>query len=83
MFHGLHENYLELTVQGQERRYLLHHLLEFDPVRKCMSVITEDESGTFKYMSIITKDESGMFKCISVITEDESGMFKCMSVITG
>ncbi|KAI0230344.1 putative phospholipid-transporting ATPase IF [Lamellibrachia satsuma] len=64
VFHGLHENYLELTVQGQERRYLLHHLLEFDPVRKCMSVITEDESG--KYMLLCKGADSTVLEKVTM-----------------
>ena len=52
VFHGLHDNYLELTVRGEERQFYLHHLLEFDAVRKCMSVITEDDKGRSNSISI-------------------------------
>jgi len=56
VFHGLRDNYLDLTVRGEDRQYYLHHLLEFDPVRKCMSVITEDAKGTLTCIS--TREQS-------------------------
>ncbi len=45
VFHGLEESYLQLSQMGRDEIYYLHHLLEFDPVRKCMSVIIEDKDG--------------------------------------
>ena len=45
VFHGLDDNNLQLSEMGNEEIYYLHHLLEFDPVRKCMSVIIEDKEG--------------------------------------
>jgi len=36
---------MEIAVQGVIQKYILHHTLDFDPTRKCMSVIVQSESG--------------------------------------
>ncbi len=35
----------QINVDGRLRRFTLHHVLEFDPVRRRMGVIVEDEAG--------------------------------------
>jgi phospholipid-translocating ATPase len=45
VFHGTHDERLEITFKGEMRRYKLLHSLEFDPTRKRMSVIVQNENG--------------------------------------
>ena len=45
VYHGMKDNKMEMTVKGKMYRYIQHHVLEFDPTRKRMSVIVEDEAG--------------------------------------
>ena len=49
VFHGTHEDRLEVTFKGEMRRYKLLHSLEFDPTRKRMSVIVQNENGKLFY----------------------------------
>ncbi|XP_053404518.1 phospholipid-transporting ATPase IF-like isoform X2 [Mercenaria mercenaria] len=44
VFHGTHDDKLEVTFKGEMRRYKLLHSLEFDPTRKRMSVIVQNEN---------------------------------------
>ena len=46
VFHGIHDNRLEVTFKREMRRYKLLHSLEFDPTRKRMSVIIQNEKGS-------------------------------------
>ena len=39
---------MELTVGGEMQRYKHLHLLDFDPTRKRMSVILQDEDGEWR-----------------------------------
>ncbi|OWF54474.1 phospholipid-transporting ATPase IF [Mizuhopecten yessoensis] len=43
VLHGIHDDRLEVTFKGEMRRYKLFHVLEFDPTRKRMSVIIQNE----------------------------------------
>lgn len=43
VFHGIHDGRLEVTFKRKMRRYKLLHSLEFDPTRKRMSVIVQNE----------------------------------------
>ncbi|XP_060071091.1 phospholipid-transporting ATPase IF-like [Ylistrum balloti] len=43
VLHGIHDDRLEVTFMGEMRRYKLLHVLEFDPTRKRMSVIIQNE----------------------------------------
>ncbi|KAJ8309893.1 hypothetical protein KUTeg_011758 [Tegillarca granosa] len=43
VYHGQHEGRLEVTFKGEMRRYKLLHVLDFDPTRKRMSVIIQNE----------------------------------------
>ena len=45
VFHGIHDGHLEVTFKREMRRYKLLHSLEFDPTRKRMSVIVQNEKG--------------------------------------
>ena len=45
MYHGVRDDRVEVSFRGQMKRYLLHHVMEFDPTRKRMSVIIQDEDG--------------------------------------
>ena len=47
IFHGIHDGRLEVTFKREMRRYKLLHSLEFDPTRKRMSVIVQNEKGMF------------------------------------
>ncbi|KAL5004459.1 hypothetical protein ScPMuIL_017915 [Solemya velum] len=43
VFHGTHNNHLEVTFRGEMRRFKLLHVLEFDATRKRMSMIVQNE----------------------------------------
>ncbi|XP_069104110.1 phospholipid-transporting ATPase IF-like isoform X3 [Argopecten irradians] len=43
VLHGIHDDRLEVTFKGEMRRYKLLHVLDFDPTRKRMSVIVQNE----------------------------------------
>lgn len=45
IFHGVRDGMLEVTFKGKMRRYQQLHVLEFDPIRKRMSVIVKYENG--------------------------------------
>ena len=45
IFHGMKDNQMLVTFYGKLKSYTLHHVLEFDPTRKRMSVIVTDEQG--------------------------------------
>jgi magnesium-transporting ATPase (P-type) len=45
VYRGARDGRMEITVNGVLKTYVLHHTLEFDPTRKCMSVIVQNESG--------------------------------------
>ncbi len=45
-FRGLCNGRADLLVDGVVKEYLVHHVLTFDPLRRRMSVIVEDEEGT-------------------------------------
>ena len=63
MFHGSHDDKLEVTFKGEMRRYKLHHVLEFDATRKRMSVIVENEKGEeLKWMKYFTR-HCGWLQC--------------------
>ena len=36
---------MEVTIQGELRRYKMLHVLDFDPTRKRMSVMVQDEDS--------------------------------------
>lgn len=46
VYHGIHDDHMEVTFKGEMRRYKPLHVLEFDAVRKMMSVIIQNEKGT-------------------------------------
>ncbi|XP_064615667.1 phospholipid-transporting ATPase IF-like [Liolophura sinensis] len=43
VYHGIHDDRMEVTFKGEMRRYKPLHVLEFDAVRKRMSVIVQNE----------------------------------------
>ncbi|XP_060583467.1 phospholipid-transporting ATPase IF-like isoform X3 [Ruditapes philippinarum] len=51
VFHGTHDERLEITFKGEMRRYKLLHSLEFDPTRKRMSVIVQNENDEIYLLS--------------------------------
>ncbi len=63
MYHGVREDMAELSFQGQMTRYVVHHVLEFDPTRKRMSVVVENQDGDF---SLLVKgaDTAILDRCI-------------------
>ena len=50
VYHGVHEDYMELTHHGRLSRYVLEHVLDFDPTRRRMSVIVRDEDGLLMFI---------------------------------
>ncbi|KAK3583663.1 hypothetical protein CHS0354_021404 [Potamilus streckersoni] len=55
VYHGKHDDRLHITVKGEMRRYKLLHVLEFDPTRKRMSVIIQNEQALDKYAGLSGK----------------------------
>ncbi len=47
VYHGVHDDRAVVSYQGALHRFRTHHVLDFDPTRKRMSVIVEDEAGEF------------------------------------
>ncbi|ELU14116.1 hypothetical protein CAPTEDRAFT_203466 [Capitella teleta] len=47
IYHGTRDEAREVSFHGDMKRYQLHHTLEFDPVRKRMSVIIQDEDDRY------------------------------------
>ena len=45
IFHGTRDDHMEVTIQGELRRYKMLHVLDFDPTRKRMSVMVQDEDS--------------------------------------
>ncbi len=45
VYHGVRDDRAEVTFQGRKYRYQIHHVLDFDPTRKRMSTVIEDEEG--------------------------------------
>ncbi|KAL3847179.1 hypothetical protein ACJMK2_018103 [Sinanodonta woodiana] len=50
VYHGKHDDRLQITVRGEMRRYKLLHVLEFDPSRKRMSVIIQNEQDEIRLL---------------------------------
>ena len=45
IYHGTHNNCMEVTFQTDMRRYRILHILDFSSARRCMSVIVQNEKG--------------------------------------
>lgn len=45
MYHGVRDNRMLVSFDGEMRRYINHHVLDFDPTRKRMSIIIEDDQS--------------------------------------
>lgn len=51
IYHGVRDNHMEITFNGTLRRYKIKHVLDFDPTRKRMSVIIENEKGQIQLLT--------------------------------
>ncbi len=45
VYHGVRGDRVEVSFKGCMKRYIQHYVLDFDPTRKMMSVVMEDEAG--------------------------------------
>ncbi|XP_076435562.1 phospholipid-transporting ATPase IF-like [Babylonia areolata] len=45
IYHGTYDQYMEVSFFRQMRKFLILHVLEFSPTRRCMSVIVQNEQG--------------------------------------
>ncbi|XP_025080273.1 probable phospholipid-transporting ATPase IF isoform X3 [Pomacea canaliculata] len=45
VFHGSRNDHMEVTFQDTMKRFKVLNILEFDSIRRCMSVIVQDETG--------------------------------------
>ena len=64
MYHGVRDGKAEVSFQGRMIRYQIHHVLDFDPTRKRMSVVMEDEDGEF-YLLVKGAETAILDRCVS------------------
>ncbi|XP_074657516.1 phospholipid-transporting ATPase IF-like isoform X2 [Tubulanus polymorphus] len=64
VFRGTCDDLLEVSFHGTTRRFQPLHILEFDSVRKCMSVIVRNEKGEY-YLLCKGAETSVLQKCTS------------------
>ena len=53
MYQGVRDDYIYVYINSVLKRFKLHHRLEFDPNRRRMSVIVEDENGELYFIRIV------------------------------
>ena len=63
MYHGIRDDKAEVSFQGRMMRYQIHHILDFDPTRKRMSVVIEDEDGEI-YLMVKGAETAVLDRCI-------------------
>lgn len=68
MYHGVRDDRAEVSFQGRMTRYQIHHVLDFDPTRKRMSVIIEDEAGEM-YLMVKGAETAILDRCTRGDTE--------------
>ena len=64
IYHGVRDGKAEVSFKGRMLRYQIHHVLDFDPTRKRMSVIIEDENGEY-YLMVKGAETAILDRCVS------------------